>query len=181
MAEKAAANATPAPAEAAAPAKKKFPLKTLLILAAVLLLEGLAITAVFMLGGGPAKLEASGAAEDAAALAEKPVEELVIEERFQNTRTGRTYLYDTQVYILVRTKHQEQVKEKLESRKAQISSDIATIFRRAEPSHLLEPTLATLQRQIKASLDELFGKDEQGKEIVEKVLITKCTQIRVDM
>jgi len=169
-----------APAEPATPPKKKFPLKTMLILVGVLLLEGLAISAAFMLSGGPAKLEANTAAEDAAAAAEMPVEELVVADRFQNTRTGRTYLYDTEVYIIVRTKHQDRVKKSLESMKAQIATEIGTIFRRAEPSHLLEPTLATLQRQIKASLDETLGKDDQGNSVVEKVLITKCTQIRLD-
>jgi flagellar basal body-associated protein FliL len=166
--------------EADAPAKKKFPLKSLVILLAVLLVEGIAISAAFLLSGGPQKLEASSEAEDKAALAEKPVEALVIADKFQNTRTGRTYLYDTEIYVLIKTKHEERVKKMLESMKAQIATDIATIFRRAEPGHLLEPSLATLQRQIKASLDDMLGKDEQGNSIVDKVLITKCTQIRLD-
>jgi len=63
---------------------------------------------------------------------------------------------------------------------AQVASDIATIFRRAEPAHLGEPTLATVTRQIMASLDERIGRDAEGKSLVQEVLMKKCIQYRVD-
>ncbi len=168
--------------EAAPEAKKGFPLKTLLIIVAALLLEAGAIAGAFMLTGGPATVNADPAAQDAAAFAEQPVEELVVEDKFQNTRTGRTYLYDTQIYIVVKRKNQTQTKSLLKEKSAQISADITTIFRRAEPAHLLEPSLATLQRQIKAALDNRVGRDaETGESIIQEVLITKCTQFRADL
>ena len=167
----------------AAPAeKKKLPLKTILIVAAALLVEAGAITAVFVFAGGPAKVQAEGAAADAAALAEQPVEVLVIADKFQNTRTGRTYLYDTEIYIVAKRKDEAAVKAALEVKKAQINADVSTIFRRAEPAHLLEPTLATLSRQVKAALDQRLGHGavDAAASPVQEVLITKCTQIRVD-
>ncbi|MEX1017134.1 MAG: hypothetical protein WDZ31_10365, partial [Phycisphaeraceae bacterium] len=85
--------------------KKGFPIKTMLILFAVLALEGAAISAVFMLSGGPQDARAEGAVEDEAARAEQPVEVLVIADKFQNTRTGRSYLYDTEIYIVIKRKH----------------------------------------------------------------------------
>jgi flagellar basal body-associated protein FliL len=160
--------------------KKSVTLRTLLILLAVLAIEGIAISAAFLLVGGPADVRAAGAAADEAALAERIVEELVVSDKFQNTRTGRTYLYDTEVYILIRQKNQPQVKSALVAMRAQVLSDVATIFRRAEPAHLLEPSLATLRRQIKAALDERLGRDEQGQSMIDEVLIPKCTQIRAD-
>lgn len=176
--------AAAAPAgDAAAPASKKggMSLKTILIMAVVLLIEGVAISAVFVLSGKPAEVHADAAAHDAAADADKPVEILVVEDKFQNTRSGKTYLYDTQIYIVVKAKDADRVNAKLEQMQAQISADIGTIFRRAEPAQLLEPTLATLTRQIKAVMDDRLGLDQDHKSMVQEVLLKKYTQYRVDL
>jgi flagellar basal body-associated protein FliL len=173
-----------APEAAAAAGGKKFPLKPILILLAVVLIEGVAISGAFIMSGKPAAVSAStpGAQKDEALKLDQPIEELVVSDRFQNTRTGRTYLYDTEIYIVVRQKNDEQAKKILEANKARIRQDIRTIISQAEPAELLEPTLATLTRQIRASLDDHLGHDPQdGKPLIEKVLITKCTQYRVDM
>ncbi len=161
--------------------KKKLPLKTLLILGAVLVIEGVIIAGVFMVMGQPADVKAEAAAQDEAAIAEEPVEELVVEEKFPNTKRGRTFLYDTQVYVVVRRKHQETIRTHLDEMAAQISGDIRTIISRAEPNHLLEPTLATINRQIKAALDERLGRDEEGHSRIVQVVITKFTQFRADL
>jgi flagellar basal body-associated protein FliL len=162
--------------------QKKMPIKAMLILLAVLLIEGLAITAVFTFAGGPAKVQADPAAVDLAAEAKKPVELLVVSDKFANNRVGRTYLYDSEIYVVLRKKDEEATKAKIETMQAQISTDIAMIIRRAEPAHLNEPTLATLTRQIKASLDERLGKDEEtGEPTVEQVLIKKWVPFRADL
>jgi len=169
------------PATAPEPAKRKLPVKTLGALAAVLLLEAGAISAAFLFAGGPAPVKAEGAPEDAAALLEQPVETLVVADKFQNTRTGRSYMYDTEIFVVVTTKNQSNVEGRVDQMKAQITTDIATIFRRAEPSHLLEPELSTLTRQVRAALDERLGIDEDGQPYVREVLIKKCTQFRADL
>lgn len=165
----------------AAPVKKRLPLKTLLVLAAVLLVEAAAISAAFLLHGGPSSVKGDATIEDLAAVLEQPVEELVVQDKFQNTKSGRTFLYDTEIYIVIRRKHQKEVQEQLKAMSAQITTDIAMIFRRADPAHLLEPTLATITRQINAALDERLGVDEHGKSRVEQVLIRKCIQYRADL
>lgn len=162
-------------------AKKKLSLKTLLILGAILVIEGAVITGVFLIAGKPADVKADGAAEDEAALAEEPVEELVLADKFPNTKRGRTFIYDTEVYIVIRRKHQIEIQDKLKSMAAQISADVRTIISRAEPNHLLEPTLATIKRQIKAALDDRLGRDENSQSRVEQVVITKFTQFRADL
>lgn len=163
--------------------KKKLPLKPILVLLAVVLIEGAAISTAFLLSGKPAAVQAdAGAEKDEALKLEEPIEELLVADKFQNTRSGRTYLYDMEIYMVVRKRNQELVKRQLDTRKAQVRQDIRTIISRAEPSQMLEPTLATLTRQIQAVLDERIGRDGQdGKPLVEHVLITKCTQFRVDM
>lgn len=180
MAEEKPQEAAGASEEAAQPEKKKLPIKTAAILTVALVLEAVAISAAFMFAGGPATVHAEGAPHDEAALAEQPVELLVAADKYQNTRTGRPYLYDTEIYLVTKAKFQEDMEAKIEMMGAQISTDIATIFRRAEPAHLLEPELSTLTRQIRAALDNRLGFDEDGKPFVDEVLIKKCMQFRAD-
>lgn len=161
--------------------KRKLPPKALLILAAVLVIEAAVISGVFLVAGKPADVKADGAAEDEAAIAEQLVEELVLADKFPNTKRGRTYIYDAEVYIVIRRKYQIQIQDELKSMTAQIGADVRTIISRAEPNHLLEPTLATIKRQIKASLDDRLGRDENGQSRVEQVVITKFTQFRADL
>ncbi len=161
--------------------EKKFPLKTIAVIGGILLVEAVIITGAFLMAGKPATVVADGVAADEQAMAEQEIEELIVAEKFPNTRTGRTYLYDTEVYIIIRRKYQQQVQQKVDMMTARVTAEIATIFRRADPTHLEEPTLATITRQIKAALDELIGRDEQsGDPLVAEVLIRKCTRFRAD-
>ncbi len=168
--------------DAAAPDKKKgSSMKTILILVGVLVIEGAAITAAFMAFGAPPDVQAEGASADEAAMLEEPVEELVIADRYPNTKRGRTYLYDMEVFVVVRRKNQDKIRTQIDGMTAQISSDVRELIGRAEPNHLLEPTLATVRRQIRAKLDERLGMDEDGQTRLLDVVITKFTQFRADM
>ncbi len=168
-------------AEAKNKQSSKVSFKTLLILMAVLTLEAAVIVGLFLLMGGPTEVRADLAGEDEVARAEQPVEVPVISDRFQNTRTGRSYLFEADIYVIVQQRHREHVLEQLQQMNAQITSDIATIFRRAEPAHLSESELATLTRQIQAALDERLGYDEDGEPYVRDALIGRLTRFRGDM
>jgi len=161
--------------------KKKLPIKTALILVVALLIEGAAITTVFVIAKGPEPLRADANLSDELTDQEKQVEVLVIADKFQNTRTGRSYLYDTEIYVLIRKKHVEEVDASIQRMQAQISTEVATIFRRAEPSYLMEPELATLTRQVGSVLVDKLGKDSDGEPFVQGTLIKKCIRIRADM
>lgn len=167
--------------DAQPPAKKALPVKTLLILIVALLIEGVAITGVFMLARGPEPIKADADLSEKLAEQEREIEVLVIAEKFQNTRTGRSYLYDTEIYVIIRNKYAEEVDASIQGMQAQLSTEIATIFRRAEPSYLMEPELATLTRQISAVLTSKIGLDSDGEEFVLGTLIKKCIRIRADM
>jgi len=167
--------------EAQAPAKKALPIKTLLILVAALLIEGVAITGAFILAKGPEPIKADASLPDTLADDEREVEVLVIEDKFQNTRTGRSYLYDTEIYVIIRNKYVKEVDESIQGMQAQLSTEVATIFRRAEPSYLMEPELATLTRQVGSVLTGKIGLDSEGEPYVTGTLIKKCIRIRADM
>lgn len=157
----------------------KLPIKTVLILSCVILIEALVIGGLFLLAGPPELANAGIAFDDKIADANKPVEVLIIAEKFQNTRSGKAFLYDTEIFVVIRQKHSDQVSNQLVSRIAQISTDIHTVFRRSTPTHLHEPTLTTLTREVNAVLDEHFSRDENGKSVIERVLIRKCNEFVV--
>ena len=48
------------------------------------------------------KAKAQGAEEDLRAKAEEPVEVLVVEGKFINSKSGRTYVYEAQVFVVVK-------------------------------------------------------------------------------
>lgn len=171
---KEAADATPSD-------KKKMPIKTVVVLAVALLIEGMAISAVFIFAKGPEPIHADATLPGELADEEKEVEVLVIAEKFQNTRTGRSYLYDTEIYVIIRKKFAKKVDEDIQGMQAQLSTEIATIFRRAEPSYLMEPELATLTRQVGAVLTQKLKVDDEGEPYVMGTLIKKCIRIRADM
>ena len=160
---------------------RRVNIKTLALLAGVFLIEGVAITAVFLFAGAPAGVKADEDAANLVAENDKLVEVLVLEDRFPNNLSGRTYIYDTQIYLHVRKKFKEMITEKLEGMKALIMGDVAEIFRASEPTELNETSLGTLKRKIRAKLDERLGRDADGNEYVEQVLIPKCTQFRADL
>lgn len=165
--------------EQEAPAKSGK-MKAVIIVAAVMVLEAGAIVGTMALSGGPKPADGASVEVDDQAEQNKLVEVLVVKGKFDNHRTGRTYLYDTEIFVTVRNKHSEQFALDLEEAKTQVSVDVQTIFRRLEPAHFQEPTLATLTRQIKAKLDERFGNDTDDEPIIESVLVAKCLKYRAD-
>ncbi len=151
-----------------------------LVLGAVLLLEAGTIGLTMMFSGGPKVAEAQGLTPDAQAAAEKPVELLLVKDQFPNQRTGRTYIYDAEIFITVRNKDADKTKTRIADMTATLATEVAVIFRRAEPTQLREATLATLTRQIKAAVSEKIGEDAEGEPIVKDVLIRKCIEFRAD-
>lgn len=171
---------TAAPASAAPAKQGGGAMKTILVLAIVLGLEGATVGLTMWLSGGPKEVSAVGLDADAMAEQDKLVEVLVAKDRFPNVRTGRNFLYDTEIYVTLKNKNQAKVTAELEQMQAQMKTDLATLVRKAEPEWFQEATLATLRRQVKTILDERFGEDADGEPIIKEVLITKCIPFRAD-
>lgn len=154
--EKSAPAPAAAPAEAA-PAKKKLPLVPILGVLGLLVAEGVAI---FMIVGGAAKpAETHGAELQEAHMSEgdKLVEILVVKDKFPNNSTGRSWLWDVEIQVQVKTKNMAQVQEVLASRSAEIKTGLARIWRTAQHNYFNEPSLETLTRQVKRLLDDIMG------------------------
>ncbi|MEM1211521.1 MAG: flagellar basal body-associated FliL family protein [Planctomycetota bacterium] len=170
----------PEGAEAEQP-QKKFSLKMAVVLATVMLVEGLAIGIAFWVVGGPSEVEGTTAVDDAEAEENKPTILLVTAGKYQNTRSGQPFLYDTEIQISVKNKHSELVQDKVNELEPKISDRVVTIFRRAEPAHLNEPERQTLKRQLKATLNDILGNSPDGEPFVMEVLISNMKQFSTDI
>ena len=159
--------------------RKMLPVKTILTLVLLLLIEAAAISLAFVIAGGPADVQAYQAKPDESAEEQKRVEVLVIEDKFANTKRGKTYLYDTRIVIAVRNRDKDEIEAQIEGMKSKITENVRTMISRAEPNQLLEPTLAALKRQIHANLEHLLDSDSTEPRI-EEVMIPKFTQHRAD-
>lgn len=171
--------APPPAADAAATPAKKSPIKVIGIVAVLMIVEA---GAVFMFVGktGPQAAvahEIKGHDEpDENASVEIPL----IEEKFQNMQTGRVWVWDTEVVLKIKSRNEPYVTKLLESRAAEIKENVSVIFRRAQHNSLKEPGLESINRQITASLNTLFGKDAEGKDRIDRVVIPKCKGFPAD-
>lgn len=161
---------------------RKLPLKTILVVGIVFIIEAVAISAAFLFAGGPEPTAADpGAEQSKIEFAEQPIEILVVDGKFPNTGTGRTYLYDVEIFIVLKRKHQIKAEGEIEARQAQIADDVREIISRAEPAQLAEPRLAAIKRMIKQKLELRLPRDEDGQTIVIDVAIKKWTHYRADI
>ena len=177
MADEAAETAD---AEGGETKKGGLPLAPIIVVAAVMVLEAVIVAGLFMFMGGPTEVAADVTVPDEIAKLEEPVEVMLISSKFQNTSSGENFLYDTEIYGRVKQKHQEKVEELVQQMIGGIKNDVTVIFRRASPTHLEEFDLATLTRQIKASLVPKFGKDPDGEPYLDDLIIGKCTKFAGD-
>ncbi|MBL8763175.1 MAG: hypothetical protein JNM07_02770 [Phycisphaerae bacterium] len=172
MSKEAAASPAPA-AEPEAAKKSKMPIKTIAVVLVVMIAEAAAL--LFLIG-----LKAPKASEGAETHDLKPdqaaetQEILVAEDKFQNLQTGRVWLWDAAVYVQVKAMHAERIEKTLEQRNAEIKEGVSQIMSRAQHAQLKEPERQTLNLQLTAYLQKVFGSDAQGKSLVERVLIPRC-------
>ncbi|MBX3377187.1 MAG: hypothetical protein KF678_09325 [Phycisphaeraceae bacterium] len=172
--------AAPEQQKDAAPAKKKPPVKTIGLIAGIMVAEA---AGVYMLIGmtspKPVVAETELHGQDEAA-AKETVEIELIDDKFQNMQTGRVWLWDMRIVLKTARKNEEHINEQLEKRASEIQEGIAQIVRRAQHSHLKEPDLVTISRQISAYADKVFGHDAKGNSRVERILIPKCRGVDVE-
>ncbi len=155
---------------------KKLPI----IVAGIMLLEGVAVFGlVRFLGGGPSDTQAQLLGEEMAG-EQAPVEIQLVSDKFQNMQTGRVWEWHVEIYLRVRQKNAAEIQRIQERDKATIREGIALIFRRAHDRHLREPGLETIQRQVTTYLNEVFGSDPDGISRIDRVIIPVCKGFPAD-
>lgn len=160
-----------------APKKNK---KLPILVAGLMLVEAVVVFGVVkVLGGGPSSAEAALAGEELAG-EQAPVEVLLVNDAFQNMQTGRVWEWRVEIFLRVRQKNLAEVTRIQERDAATIKEGVALIFRRAHDRHLREPGLETIQRQVTAYLNEIFGTDPDGIPRIDRVIIPECKGFPAD-
>ncbi len=175
------ANSAASEAASTTPAGAKK--KTMIMIAAMLVIEaGVIFGAMKFLGGGPKEVSAVQMAQDEKTQAgDKIVETLVLNAKLPNNKSGASYIYATEIYVQVRERHQAKVAAEIEQFQNEIKADITAIWRSAEPQYFQEPKLENLTRKVQALLNERFGMDKQRNEpVIHKVVLVMSTGFRID-
>ncbi|MGH7243677.1 MAG: hypothetical protein ACREJD_09700 [Phycisphaerales bacterium] len=163
------------PADAKPAAKGGLPIKTIGIVAVLMIAEAAGV--FFVVGSTMRKPTESKAGElhgqDEAKL-DALVELPLVEDKFQNMTGGQAWIWDAAVFVKVKKRDEEKVTEVLQARAAEIKEGIAYIFRRAQHSQLKEPGLETMNREISAYINEIVEKTPEGASRIDRVLIPKC-------
>jgi len=174
-ADKKPKEAEPAPKEGEAPAKKGPPVKLIGVVAAIMIVEAAAVYfLVSMTGPKPVQAADAKLAEGHDEHKESFVEIPLVEDRFQNMQSGRAYIWDMSIVVKVNAKDEELVTKTLESRAAEVKEGVALIIRRSPHTHLLEPGLEALNRQVLSYLNTVVEPDAEEKPRIKRVLIPKC-------
>jgi flagellar basal body-associated protein FliL len=164
----------PKTSENAPPPAKKGKLKLMLVVGGIMAAEAAGVYfLVGMSGGGTQHAAAEIHGAEHAEL-QQLIEIDVADDKFQNMQTGRAWIWDIQIVLKVKVKNEAFVTGELEKRSAEIREGIAQIMRRAQHAHLREPELTTLNRQLTAYFDKVFGPDPDGHSRLERVLLPKC-------
>ena len=128
-------------------------------------------------GEGKGKGKEEGAAPAAAATPTGPAEVMVLKNfRVPNNKSGRLFIYDMDVSIVVAAADKERLEKTIKERSGEISDAVAQIMRRATDRTLSEDDLRALRHQLKEGLLEIL-KDEK---LVQRVLIPRFVPIRAD-
>ena len=165
--------------------------KTPVLLGAVMLLEAIVLFGAFkMLAGSPTPASGAdlanhdgggnglGGKGDPGSPKNRSVEINVVNFKAPNKLSGRTFLYDVSIYVVVKSDEADRVKQVIKDREALIQDRIRTIIAQSDPEKLgggTEPGLETLRRQVKYQLDEIVGDGQ-----IAEVLVPRCIPFRTD-
>ncbi len=169
MADKNPKTEAPAPAEEEQKPKKKIPIKTLLIVLGVLLLEGGTITIVMSIRGGPAPADATSVIEETQESQSNDMGEVVLAESFSidNYLQGRSrIMVALEVTAKVEKTKQELLAAQVLEHKTEIKDKIRSLVSSSDPENLRDPSLQVIKREIKASMEKII---DQG--LIVEVLI----------
>jgi len=140
--------------------KGKLPLKAMIILLAVMLLEGAAVSVFFVMKGGPKPAEGS----DPIAETEKSVNnnyaEVMLVQDFQvdNYMAGRSRMIVTlEVAAKVESADKEKLTMSVDEHRKEILNSVRVLISSAQPDQIKDPKLEVIKRKIKSGIEEIVG------------------------
>ncbi len=166
--------------DADSPAKGRSKLKPMLVVGALMLVEGVGIFALLKIVSPTPESALSAeidSADDDPFNLNDQVEVKLCEVSAFNRKEGPLYVYNVAISALVAADDVEKVKRFVEVRELSIKDRVQVVFRSADPKDLNDPTLETIKRQLRFELNNLLG----GKELINDVLIPKLLQSRTNL
>jgi len=157
--------------------KRKLPIKTLIIILGVLLLEGGTIGVFMAFKGGPSE---AGASSDPIVDTQNPEQqkmaEVVLAEDFtiDNYTGGRSRIViRCGVAAKVSLENQPKLKELVTTHQTEIKDTIRTLVSSAQPDHLQDPQKEVIKREIKTGMEEIIGEG-----LIDEILLPDWTSYR---
>ncbi|MBX9738192.1 MAG: hypothetical protein K2X32_14820 [Phycisphaerales bacterium] len=160
-----------------APAPKKGGMKMIGAVGVVVVAQVLITAGAFIMLGPKktvAKVDEHALVKDDSA---SSVEITIIPDKdgkFPNMMSGSLWVWSAEIVVQVKQRNVEAVENTLAQRQAEIKEEVARIFARAQLSQLKEPERQTLNRQLNGVLTKIFGTDEKGESLIDRVLIPRC-------
>ncbi len=169
-------------AESTTEAKKGLPIKTIVVILALLVMEGGAIVFLMTMMGKPSEVSAMDVLKDPEQELREVRELPVLQDKFSNAKQGRLWIWDMEIVVAVEARNEIEVQEVLDRRGSLIRSGIGRIVASAQHTYFQEPGYDTIRRQIIDFLasDELVGTDPDGEPLVLDVLVPSCIGFPAD-
>jgi flagellar basal body-associated protein FliL len=138
--------------------KGKLPLKTILVIAGVVLMEGGTI-AVLKMTQKPLPVEAS---EPIVQVPENPnkdsAEIALADGSVDNYVSGRSFIRVTlEVHAKVKKDKQQQLTDMVTTHKTEVRDQIRYLVSSSQPEDLRDPKLQVIKRQIKSDIEKIVG------------------------
>jgi len=147
----------------------KMPLKTLIILLLVFLIEGGTISLFFVMRGGPNPAEGTDPIEDTQTTQQNKYAEVVLVQDFQvdNYMAGRTRMIVTlEVAAKVELTNKEKLDQNVSEHSKEILNSVRILVSSAQPDQIKDPKLEVVKRKIKSGVEEIVGEG-----LIEEVLL----------
>jgi len=158
--------------------KPKLPLKTIIIIIGVLLLEGATISVFTVFGGESQSADATDPIESTVDTETETMAEVLLAKDFSvdNYVGGRTRLIvNMEVSAKVDKANQEKLTVLIEEHGTEIKDSIRTLVSSAEPTQIKDPKLEVMKREIKIGVEKIIGEG-----LIEEILVPHWQSHSVD-
>ena len=164
--------------------KSKLPLKMILIIGGVFLLEAGAVSTFWIMRGGPDPADATSAIDQSQEHSREGLAEIQLAESFQvdnymkgaSTRTMVTLeVFATYLEGDEEESNVEKVTALVEKHSSEIRDCIRTIVASAKPNDLTDPKLEVIKRIIKSEVGKIIGEN-----YIQDILLPKYSPVTLD-
>ena len=160
--------------------KSKLPLKMIIIIGSVFLLEAGAVSLFWIMHGGPDPSDATISIEQTEEYSREGLAEVQLAESFQvdnymkgsSTRTMVTLEVFATYLEGEDQANVEKVSALVEKHSSEINDRIRTIVASAKPNDLTDPKLEVIKRIIKSEVGKIIGKD-----YIQEILLPKFSPV----